>query len=388
MSENITPQQYRAELSNMNHEVAQLKAQVIESQTIDKYNPFDNPTEYHHYNDDYSKISPEINEIGYKIPLSPPRSEKRGIKHYYNVAGLCLVLSEILTILLFYALTYIISGVLLFANRSANIEAVENYMKSTSIYMGINMLIFMLANVGLAWFGLKIAKIKTSELFKTTSFTFTRAFQYIFIALMLQTFAAYISSGITYFFEQCGYSPLSPDNSIGFSTYTGKIMSIVYGCLVAPITEEFFYRGMLLKLFSKANQRFGIFFTAFLFGIAHGNIAQFSLGFIVGIFLAHITLKHNSIIPAIICHIAVNTKSEVLNIIYKSFDSGYFISAIITVAAALFGLIMFFEFRLKNKLPATTPAQTRRGFSLTCTCVPIIIVITYQLFNMLLSITA
>ena len=67
MSDNITPQQYRAEMAYMNHEVANLKAQVQERDRIDPYNPFDNPTEYHHYNGDYSKISPLINETGYKI---------------------------------------------------------------------------------------------------------------------------------------------------------------------------------------------------------------------------------------------------------------------------------------------------------------------------------
>jgi membrane protease YdiL (CAAX protease family) len=139
---------------------------------------------------------------------------------------------------------------------------------------------------------------------------------------------------------------------------------------------------MLLKLFSKANQRFGIIFTAFLFGLAHGNVAQFSLGFIVGIFLGHITQKHNSIIPAIICHIAVNVKSEILSHVYDT-EYGYIIATAITMSASIFGLIMLFDFRLKNKLPATTPHQTRRGFTLAVFSIPLMLTVVYQIYNAL-----
>lgn len=382
MSDNITPQQYRAEMAYMNHEVANLKAQVQERDRIDPYNPFDNPTEYHHYNGDYSKISPLINETGYKIPLEPMKSEKRGIRHYYNIAGFSLLISEILTIALFYALIYIFSGVIMFLNPKADLIAIDDYMRSGSIYMGINMFIFLLCNVGISLLGLKLAKIKISELFKTTQFTFSKGFQYVFIAIFLQTFSAYISLAIGYIIEECGYTAYVPDGSAGQSTFTGIIVSIIYGCIIAPVTEELFYRGMLLKLFSKANQRFGIIFTAFLFGLAHGNIAQFSLGFIVGIFLGHITQKHNSIIPAIICHIAVNAKSEILSHVYDT-EYGYIIATAITMSASIFGLIMLFDFRLKNKLPATTPHQTRRGFTLAVFSIPLMLTVVYQIYNAL-----
>jgi len=34
---------------------------------------------------------------------------------------------------------------------------------------------------------------------------------------------------------------------------------------------------------------------------------------------------------------------------------------------------MFIEFRLKNKLPATTPQQSRRGFAVAVTSIPTVI---------------
>lgn len=46
-----------------------------------------------------------------------------------------------------------------------------------------------------------------------------------------------------------------------------------------------------------------------------------------------------------------------------------FLYIIITLA----GLVMFIEFRLKNKLPATTPQQSRRGFAVAVTSIPTVI---------------
>ena len=71
MIDNISPEQYRAELSYMNHEIAQLREEAQRRDTLNKYNPFDNPTEYPDYSGDYSKILPQVTEQGCKIPISP-----------------------------------------------------------------------------------------------------------------------------------------------------------------------------------------------------------------------------------------------------------------------------------------------------------------------------
>ena len=64
-----------------------------------------------------------------------------------------------------------------------------------------------------------------------------------------------------------------------------------------------------MKTFSKVSQRFGIFISAFFFGIMHGNVAQFILAFLVGIFMGYLDVKHNSLIPSICVHFAINLMS-------------------------------------------------------------------------------
>ena len=71
---------------------------------------------------------------------------------------------------------------------------------------------------------------------------------------------------------------------------------------------------------------------------------EFILAFIIGIFLAHITQKHNSIIPAIVVHIFVNSLTTIIG--YLNLD-GIGIGIYLTVAA--FGAIMFAIFRISVK---------------------------------------
>ena len=388
MSENISPEQYRAELTYMNHEIAALKDELEKKKHIDKFDAFGNVTEFRDYREpsgDYSKILPQIEEPGFEIPLVPGHMERKALRKNFNVAGICVILSDLVSMGLYTAITFIIIGAIMLVNPNTDRSAIARYMNETSLTYVANALSFMTCNIGFAFLGLKICKVRSKELVRTTDFSFSKGFQYAFIALFLQTVAAYASFLITQIMENCGYTVYSHDYEDFSMPFTGKIVAILYGCLIAPVTEELFYRGMLLKLFSKANQRFAIFFSALLFGLGHGNLPQFLLAFLVGIFLGHITMKHNSIIPAIICHIVVNSKSDLMSILETSLgkNTGNMTTLVIDTVATFFGAVMLFDFRLKNKLPATTPHQTRRGISIAFTSVPIVIAVGFELATMI-----
>ena len=194
--------------------------------------------------------------------------------------------------------------------------------------------------------------------------------------------SVYISLGVEDIFTKYGYSTEVQDMDGYAVTKLGFVISIVYTCIIAPVTEEFFFRGMLLKVFSKANQRFAVFATAVFFGLAHGNLPQFLLAFLLGLFLAHITLKHGSIIPSIVVHIFVNTFVTVMGELDLSGDMEIVLNLSLEALAA-FGLLMLLIFRSKDKLPATTPAQSKRGFAIAKTTVGVVAAFTIQTAYML-----
>ncbi|MBQ3947568.1 MAG: CPBP family intramembrane metalloprotease [Ruminococcus sp.] len=389
MSDFISEEQHHAEVAALNHEIYRLTKHIKDkeqeralSEMPDPKDPFNNPTEYHDYNDDYSEVLPPIKTPAYKISLEPDYAERQKIKHFYAIGGWCAVLQFAASTFAAVVIVLIIRTLLEGQNPDADNVSITTYMKGSSILTSLNMLIYIAANVGCAMIGFKMAGVKASSLVKTRDYDVGKAIQYCTAAMFIWLVSVYISLGVEDIFTKYGYSTEVQDMDGYAVTKLGFVISIVYTCIIAPVTEEFFFRGMLLKVFSKANQRFAVFATAVFFGLAHGNLPQFLLAFLLGLFLAHITLKHGSIIPSIVVHIFVNTFVTVMGELDLSGDMEIVLNLSLEALAA-FGLLMLLIFRSKDKLPATTPAQSKRGFAIAKTTVGVVAAFTIQTAYML-----
>lgn len=367
MTEFITPEQHRAEVTALNREVYLLSRKLDDAErrggAPDAHDPFRNPTEYHGSRPDYSRIMPDIAAMNGELPLEPDAVEKKNLKHAYAIGGGCMLAHFIISDYLASAFMIVVMLILKKINPDAETSVITSYIRASSILAGMIMLVYMIANLGFAFLGMKLNKDDCRDFIRTRDFNAAKGVQYCLIG----AFFLFISSVTAYFielmFSQFGHTTVVMDeDGIGI-TDIGEVVMLIYTCIIAPITEEVFFRGMLLKAFGKANQRFAVFFTALLFGLAHANIPQFVLTFLLGIFLAHITLKHGSLIPAILVHFFVNTFSTTLSDLDLS-ESQQLVANEIFILLAVIGGIMLLVFRSTDKLPATAPAQTRRGMSL------------------------
>lgn len=388
MTENTTPEN-QAEIAALNHEIYRLSCIIdenaqkqLEASAIDCSSPFGNPTEYKDYSGDYSEILPEIKQTGFEIPLEPDFNEKRRIKFFYAVGGGCAFLRFVLADWLASLLLILISRVLVSMNPDADGGTILSYIKGSAIFASVNLIVFLIANVVVALVGMMLSKVKFNDLIKTRDYSIWTAVHHCLIAVFLMVTSLLVSGFVEDIFSHYG-STTNVVNLDGTAvTAAGTAIMLIYRCIIAPVTEEFFFRGMLLKTFSKANQRFGVFATAVFFGLAHSNIPQFILAFIIGIFLAHITQKHNSIIPAIVVHIFVNLFTTIIGYLnLEGMELGIFNMIYITVAAL--GAIMFAIFRISDKIPATTPHQSRRGLSVASASVILVVSFWLQLLYML-----
>ena len=328
--------------------------------------PFDNPTEYHNFRDDYSKILPWIKMPEYKIPLDPARAERKMLRRCYNIGGLCVLCQYLFSQVTVMLLMWLIQKLMMIMNPTVGSSDISDYMAQSSINSGINMVIFVLGNTIIALIGLKWAKTRHPSLLKTRDFNIFYAIQYCVIGLAVWVVSGYIAMGAEEIFTRFGHTTIPEGMNDSAVTGLGIAVETIYACIMAPVTEEIFFRGMLLRVFSKANQRFAVFATAFFFGLAHGNLPQFSLAFLLGILLAHITLKHGSIIPSIIVHMFINTFVTVSSYAEEgSIFSG--ILNLILISSFFTGIVFLAIYRKTDRIPSTTPAQARRGISIAVT---------------------
>jgi hypothetical protein len=91
------------------------------------------------------------------------------------------------------------------------------------------------------------------------------------------------------------------------------VLLIVMTMFVAPIMEEWLFRGVLFRALSEGSRRgsrasvvFAVLFSAALFALAHGEPLQFAGLFLLGIVLATLVWRTKRLIPSIVTHISFN----------------------------------------------------------------------------------
>lgn len=88
--------------------------------------------------------------------------------------------------------------------------------------------------------------------------------------------------------------------------------TLLCAVIVGPIAEELFFRKAMIDRMSAYHPTDAILFSALLFGLTHGNLAQFLYAFPLGILFGVIYYRTQNIRYTILLHIAVNTVGGLL----------------------------------------------------------------------------
>ena len=85
--------------------------------------------------------------------------------------------------------------------------------------------------------------------------------------------------------------------------------------IFAPICEELWFRGLIMESLRPYGNGFAIFISAILFGITHGNFAQFFYATALGIVLGYLAVSTNSIVTTTIIHAMVNSIAGIMTLL-------------------------------------------------------------------------
>jgi uncharacterized protein len=109
-----------------------------------------------------------------------------------------------------------------------------------------------------------------------------------------------LSSELPYELERLLSNGANNSFANSYNFFKSNLLDILTACVVAPITEEFIFRGVILQRFStKWGIRAGLLLSSLLFGCFHSNFIGLSLfGIILGVFY----IKTRSLIVPIAFH--------------------------------------------------------------------------------------
>ncbi|MCI7805124.1 MAG: CPBP family intramembrane metalloprotease, partial [Oscillospiraceae bacterium] len=220
--------------------------------------------------------------------------------------------------------------------------------------------------------------------FQTKDLTFKTIVSYCIISFFIRYVGGFAGTAFEMIFN--GVDMTVGTEMMNYQNPKTIAVTIVYTCIAAPVTEELLYRGFVLKNLSRVGQRFGIIMSSLLFGLMHGNVSQFIFAFFMGIFFAHIDVKHNSLIPSMIVHAFANTVaiavsySGVLDNMIAAGITGF---AMLALCAA--GIVLYVNFYKKNRLPFTMPHQKLRNGTAVSSVMLIISVVVYTIITIINS---
>lgn len=100
------------------------------------------------------------------------------------------------------------------------------------------------------------------------------------------------------------YNELMKLSSFG----TNVFITVIYGYLLGPVTEELCFRGVMQGLLEKSNMSYMpvIVIQGLLFGVMHMNLVQGVYAFMLGMALGYIRYKYKTLILTVAAHVVFN----------------------------------------------------------------------------------
>lgn len=130
--------------------------------------------------------------------------------------------------------------------------------------------------------------------------------------------ADYVVGILVVIFDSFGHTLTQPETAPP-NTLFACIISFVSTAIVPALCEEFSLRCCSLGLVKKYGKGFGVFCVSLVFGLLHGNVIQLVFATLVGLILGYVTVKTDSIIPAVLIHAFNNGMAAAGDILVYAF---------------------------------------------------------------------
>lgn len=122
---------------------------------------------------------------------------------------------------------------------------------------------------------------------------------------------------------------------------SGTLIGIIAVAVVAPIVEEFIFRGLMMNRLSGVMPGWlAVVLSSAVFGACHGHPVWFAYAFVLGVFFGFVDLRVGSIWPSILGHVAFNAIGQIITFVPETEEGTEFlivlgVLALVGIAAPL-----------------------------------------------------
>ena len=96
-------------------------------------------------------------------------------------------------------------------------------------------------------------------------------------------------------------------------TGVSPVILVIVAVILAPVCEELTFRKFLIDRTVGFGEKTAMVMSGLIFGLYHGNLAQFAYAFVLGMFFAFIYIRTGKIIYTILLHVFINGTSTLLS---------------------------------------------------------------------------
>ncbi len=101
-------------------------------------------------------------------------------------------------------------------------------------------------------------------------------------------------------------------NELAPSGVVSAVVLFIQLAVIAPLFEEFWFRGIVMQSLRPYGNGFAIFVSALLFGLTHANFGQLFYTFVIGVCLGYVAVSTKSIVVTTVMHAILNSISGIL----------------------------------------------------------------------------
>ena len=242
--------------------------------------------------------------------MAPPKpvkpAQQVNLSKISNRVGFGLSGLMVFNLVLAFGITWLVMWVCL--ALSANIGSVASLASSSEFLWVVQFSVTTLACGGAILLLRGLLKIKIRSFFQRpyhgAAYMAGGSVVALGVNLTVGLIITSVQMMLNQFFDTQGLN--SPDFSLSSFSPVSLVFYLLAIFVAAPLLEEIIFRGYVLRAFQRYGNVFAILVSSFAFGLYHGNLTQALQTTCVGLVLAYVALRSNSLIPCVIIHVINN----------------------------------------------------------------------------------